>query len=106
MSLNSVFEIDNARNEGPSDLASGFVWTKIFQRLTTKKNHIILGARGSGKTALVKMLAHNYLSKSGDGRAEKLIKEKKVIGCYIPMRLEWVGGLINKSWFSPEEVRL
>ncbi|MEQ3776049.1 MAG: hypothetical protein ABNH27_02950 [Alcanivorax sp.] len=99
----SIFEIDNARNETPETLSKTFVWTHNFERIITAKNHIILGSRGSGKTAFVKMLSHSYLSRCDDEKAKEVIKKKSLIGTYIPMRIEWVGGLKNKSWLTTEE---
>src|SRR5690606_34910366 len=90
------FESANARDHIPEILATQFVWTHSFERLLTPKNHIVLGARGSGKTALVKMLSHEYLSKHKDSKAREIIAGKKFIGTYVPMRLDWVGGLKNK----------
>lgn len=94
------FESANARDHNPEVLTSQFVWTDFFERLITTKNHIVLGARGSGKTALVKMLSHEYLSKYDHPRARQIIASKKFIGIYVPMRLDWVGGLKNKPWLS------
>ncbi|WP_062810695.1 hypothetical protein [Alcanivorax sp. NBRC 102028] len=99
----SIFEIDNARNETPETLSKAFVWTQSFERIITAKNHIILGSRGSGKTAFVKMLSHSYLSQCNDPKAIKITRDKKLIGTYIPMRIEWVGGLKNKSWLSIDD---
>ncbi|ARI05606.1 hypothetical protein QK360_11320 [Pseudomonas aeruginosa] len=97
------FENDNARNSTAEDLPRQFVWTKSFERLISPKNHIILGARGSGKTAIVKMLSHEYLARLKHPKAVSLIRSRKFIGIYVPMRLSWVGGLKNKKWLSESE---
>ncbi|HCL3482118.1 hypothetical protein [Pseudomonas aeruginosa] len=97
------FENDNARNSTAEDLPRQFVWTKSFERLISSKNHIVLGARGSGKTAIVKMLSHEYLSRLEHPKATALIRSRKFIGIYVPMRLSWVGGLKNKKWLSEAE---
>lgn len=96
------FENDNARNSTPEDLPYQFVWTEDFARLISPKNHILIGARGSGKTAIVKMLSHEYLSKLNHESAQELINSKSFIGTYVPMRLSWVGGLKSKPWLSDE----
>ncbi|MCO2049080.1 hypothetical protein FA412_29955, partial [Pseudomonas aeruginosa] len=96
------FENDNARNSTPEDLPYQFVWTEDFARLISPKNHILIGARGSGKTAIVKMLSHEYLSKLSHESAQELISNKGFIGTYVPMRLSWVGGLKSKPWLSEE----
>lgn len=100
------FENDNARNSTTEDLPKQFVWTAAFGRLISAKNHIVLGARGSGKTAIVKMLSHEYLSKLDDSRAIEIIKSRRFIGIYVPMRLSWVGGLKNKVWLDEGEQEL
>ncbi|HGM5550525.1 TPA: hypothetical protein ACKP2V_000762 [Pseudomonas putida] len=97
------FENDNARNSTVEDLPKQFVWTKAFSRLITAKNHIVLGARGSGKTAIIKMLSHEYLSKLKNKQATEIIRSRKFIGIYVPMRLSWVGGLKNKVWLDESE---
>lgn len=98
----NMFEVDNARNERPETLPSQFVWTPSMERLVSAKNHIVLGARGSGKTAILKMLTHQYLSKSQDPNAIKIIGERKFIGTYLATSVDWVGALKNKDWISEE----
>ncbi|MFZ5957766.1 hypothetical protein ACOXVJ_09660 [Pseudomonas knackmussii] len=95
------FENDNARNSTPEDLPYQFVWTGDFERLISAKNHVLIGARGSGKTAIIKMLSHEYLSRFKHDEALKLISSRNFIGTYVPMRLSWVGGLKSKPWLSP-----
>jgi hypothetical protein len=98
-----LFEIENARNLTPDQLVRTFVPTKAFWRLLSAKNHIVLGARGSGKTALAKMLSHDHLSRLKEPRAQKAIKSKAFIGIYVSTSLEWVGGLKNKPWQSEKD---
>lgn len=99
----NLFEVENARNLSSSEVVSTFVPTKSFWRLLSPKNHIVLGARGSGKTELVRMLAHDHLSQFEDKRAKEIIQRKEFIGVYVPTRLEWVGGLKNKQWQTEAE---
>lgn len=94
----NLFEIENARNLNPKELVDTFVPTQAFWRLLSAKHHVVLGARGSGKTALAKMLSHDHLSMLDDPRAQSAIREQQFIGVYVPTRLEWVGALKNKSW--------
>lgn len=102
----NLFEVENARNLSPSEVVKTFVPTKSFWRLLSPKNHIVLGARGSGKTELVRMLAHDHLSKFNDKRAREIIRQKEFIGIYVPTRLEWVGGLKNKQWQTEAEAEV
>lgn len=100
------FENDNARNSTVEDLPRQFVWTKTFGRLISQKNHIILGARGSGKTAIVKMLSHEYLSRLDHPNAKEVIKSRRFVGVYVPMRLSWVGELKSSTWLTREAQEL
>lgn len=100
----SIFEVDNARNEKPEVLAPHFVWTSHFDRLLNSKNHIVLGARGSGKTAILKMLSHEYLSESADSKAQEIVTAKKFIGTYLATSVDWVGALNNKDWISADRL--
>ncbi len=99
----NLFEIENARNLTRDELVTTFVPTQAFWRLLSAKNHIVLGSRGSGKTALVKMLSHDHLAYLRDERAQQAINSKSFIGIYVPTRIEWVGGLKNKPWQTERE---
>lgn len=99
----NLFEVENARNLSSLEIVKTFVPTSEFWRLLSPKNHIVLGARGSGKTELVRMLAHDHLVQYEDERCKEIIREKKFIGMYVPTRLEWVGSLKNKQWGDEAE---
>ena len=105
--VRNIFEVDNARNFTKNDLVKTFIPTRSFWRLLSSQHHVILGARGQGKTALAKMISHNHLSlfakEKEDKRARSIIEGQEYIGIYLPMRLEWVGGLNNKSWLTNYE---
>ncbi|MFM5004719.1 hypothetical protein ACEUCH_10975 [Aeromonas hydrophila] len=91
--IKNVFEHSNARYMKSSELASEFIWTDSFQRLLNPTNHIILGARGSGKTVLVRMLSHENLASLKHPYAQSIISKKTFIATYIPLRIEWVSGI-------------
>src|ERR1035438_2629754 len=94
----NLFEIENARNLSRRELVETFVPTQSFWRLLSAKHHIVLGSRGSGKTALARMLSHDHLALLNEARAQSAIREQQFIGVYVPTRLEWVGALKNKPW--------
>ncbi|MGR5160015.1 ORC-CDC6 family AAA ATPase [Vibrio owensii] len=95
--LNSIFEHSNARYYSSQQLANEFVWTYSFERLLSNKNHIVLGSRGSGKTALIKMLSHEYLSKLDHPQAKSIIDSNSFIATYIPLKVEWVNSIKSVS---------
>lgn len=99
----NLFEVDNARDLTRRELVNTFVETQDFKRLLSSKNHIILGERGSGKTALAKMLSHDHLSLLPVDYAQQAINEKSFIGMYVSIKAEWVSGLKNKPWQNDEE---
>lgn len=98
-----LFEIENARNLTRDELVATFVPTQSFWRLLSAKNQIILGARGSGKTAVAKMLAHDHLSRLQHSRAQSAIASMSFLGVYLPTSVEWVGSLKNKPWQTEAE---
>ena len=103
----NLFEVDNARNLSMQELVETFIPTQSFWRLLSAKHHVLLGTRGHGKTAVVKMLSHNHLAmfaKTGrEPRVKSAIQNQEFIGIYVPTRLEWVGGLKNKPWLDDKE---
>jgi hypothetical protein len=103
----NLFEVDNARNLSRQELVETFIPTQAFWRLLSAKHHVVLGARGHGKTALAKMLSHDHLAlmaeTRNEPRAQSAVLNKEFIGIYLPTRLEWVGGLRNKPWLNERE---
>jgi hypothetical protein len=103
----NLFEVDNARNLSRQELVETFIPTQSFWRLLSAKHNVVLGARGQGKTALAKMLSHDHLAlfaeMRDEPRAKSAIRGQEFIGIYLPTRLEWVGGLKNKSWLNERQ---
>jgi hypothetical protein len=99
----NLFEIDNARNLSVDEMVNTFVPTQTFWRLLSAKHQVFLGSRGSGKTALAKMVSHDHLSRLRDERARVIINNQSYFGIYVPTRLEWVSALQNKPWQNEVE---
>jgi len=99
----NLFEIENARNLTRDEIVATFIPTQAFWRLLAPKNHIVLGARGSGKTVLAKMLSYDHLSHFRHPSIESLVASRELMGMYVPTSIEWVGGLRNKPWQSDGE---
>lgn len=96
-SARGVFEVDNARTQTLDQVVSTFIPTTTFWRCLSSKHHIVVGPRGSGKTAIARILAHNHLSQLKEVRVRTYVAEQKFIGTYVPMRLEWASGLQSKT---------
>ncbi len=103
----NLFEVDNARNLSRHELVGTFIPTQSFWRLLSAKHNVVLGARGQGKTALAKMISHDHLAlmarERDEPRAQSAVRGQEFIGIYLPTRLEWVGGLKNKSWLGERQ---
>lgn len=98
-----LFALDNARDLLKKELVETFIVTDSFNRLLAPKNQIIIGSRGSGKTALLKMLSHDHLSIFDHPLAQKVINEKTYIGIHISTKTKFSGGLRNKEWQNEQE---
>lgn len=85
-------ESENARAMPLEQLSETFIPTRLFWKLLTRRHHILLGARGQGKTALLRMLAFEGLSAlaMSDSNVRKIVDAKKIFGIYLPTKLEWV----------------
>ncbi|NMG75952.1 hypothetical protein [Aromatoleum diolicum] len=102
-SLRNLFEVNNARTQSIEEVVRTFVPSDSFWRLVNGKNHVVLGARGSGKTAVLKMLAHDHFSRFDDPTISALVAGRKFIGTFVPMRADWIGTLKNKPWYSLDD---
>lgn len=102
----NLFEIENARSMNVEQIATTFVPTQAFWRVLSPKHNIILGSRGSGKTAIARMLSHKCLKKLDDEKSKSYIKDKAYIGLYVPTRLDWISALRNKPWKNSSEKEL
>lgn len=90
MSLDNSYTTYNARHYNPKQVAEKFIWSDSFGELIQNDHSIILGARGCGKTTLMKMLTIPalYYWKS-DKRAAKIRKEIPFYAIYISTDIYW-----------------
>lgn len=100
-------DVENARNLTMEQLSSMFISTNLYKKLMSRGHHILLGARGQGKTALFRMLGFEgfrTLAKN-DSWAEDILSKKKFIGIYLPTKLEWVQSLtyVNNALLSEKD---
>jgi hypothetical protein len=94
----NLFDLDNARYLNKVELVDTFIATEPFYRILSPKNQIIIGSRGSGKTALLKMISHDHLSLYKNEQAQEIINNKTYIGIHISTKTKFIGGLKNKEW--------
>lgn len=80
----------NARNIEPVEIAQKFIFSPSFDRLKNNCHSIILGARGCGKTTLMKMLTLPALYNWKDKKAEEFIRNIPFFAVYIPTDISWV----------------
>jgi hypothetical protein len=98
-----LFALHNARYLFKKELAETFVVTESFKRLLSPKNQIIIGSRGSGKTALLKALSHDHLALLDNDFAREIIANQTYIGIHISTKTKFGGGLRNKDWQNETE---
>ena len=100
-------DVENARNLTMEQLSSMFISTSLYKKIMSRGHHILLGARGQGKTALFRMLAFEGFRTlaRNDSWAEDILSKKKFIGIYLPTKLEWVQSLtyVNNALLSEKD---
>lgn len=87
---NTLYKTFNARHLAPKEVAETFIWSQNFEKLIHNNHSIILGARGCGKTTLMKMLTIPALhSWTNDSRAKTIRNEIPFFGIYISTDIYW-----------------
>src|SRR5260370_40263121 len=83
------FREAQARTFPGEKLIHEFFPTSVFVSLINEQHEILLGTRGSGKTALLKMLSYSCFRSIVEARLKSFQSEKSFIGFYVPMHLEF-----------------
>jgi len=79
----------NARHLAPQEVAKTFIWSESFEKLIQTNHSVILGARGCGKTTLMKMLTLPALHAWKDNRAANIKKNISFFSIYISTDIYW-----------------
>lgn len=83
------YEVFNARNLTPEQVAHSFVAPDEFSELWTSNHVVLMGPRGSGKTTLFKMLTLPALNSWNDAEASYIRKHMGFTAVYIPTDIHW-----------------
>lgn len=90
METNNFLISYNARHLAPKEVAERFIWSESFGKLIKNNHSIILGARGCGKTTLMKMLTIPALHAwNSDSKAEDIKNNIPFYGIYISTDIYW-----------------
>jgi ATPase subunit of ABC transporter with duplicated ATPase domains len=85
-----VFHITyNARHLRPEDVAKTFVFNPDFEELLQDNHTVLLGARGCGKTTLMKMLTLPAMYAWENENAEKIRTNLGFYTVYISTDIYW-----------------
>lgn len=98
------FSDSQARNYSDNRVLTEFCPTSLFWSLFNDQHEVVLGARGCGKTILLKMMRYSLLRKNDSPYAKKIVKEKQYIAFYIPLHLEFIKRLSNLSLTDDEKI--
>lgn len=98
----------NARNLDPKEIAENFIYSPSFDILKNKTHTIILGARGCGKTTLMKMLTLPALYNWKHEVAKKFINDIPFYAIYIPTDISWLykDATINNTKIDSQLIEL
>lgn len=83
------FTASQARDFSEEQILKEFYPTALFWEMFNSQHEVILGARGSGKTILMRMACYNLLRQYNDPRARTIVNSKKYIGFLIPINIDW-----------------
>lgn len=100
------FSDSQARNFSDTKLINEFCPISNYWSLFNDQHEILLGARGSGKTFLLKMMRYSMLKRIQDPRAQNLAEKKEYIALYVPMYLEFVTHLTSSDSSEEKQVQL
>lgn len=91
------FYDNQARNFSDEKVLNEFYPISSFWDLFNGSHEIILGARGSGKTFLLKMMRYSMLKRMEDCVAQRIVSDRQFFAFYVPMHLEFVASVAPYS---------
>lgn len=100
------FSDSQARNFSDSKIINEFCPISNYWSLFNDQHEVLLGARGSGKTFLLKMMRYSMLKRINNPQAQELAQKKEFIALYVPMYLEFVTHLTRSEASEEKQVQL
>lgn len=96
----------NARYMTYKEIAKTFIVSEQFNAISRNEHTILTGARGCGKTTLLKMLHPKALSEWISPEANKIKENIPFIGIYIPADKQWTSQLetFKKNFLGQKEI--
>lgn len=91
------FHEGQAKTTNDATLLGEFFPTSTFWSALNNQHEILLGTRGSGKTAILRMLSYSCFRQLEDEKATPYKKEKNFIGFYLPLHLEFLSSLQGRD---------
>ncbi len=79
----------NARHLDPREVAKTFIWSTSFSKLIQNNHSVVLGARGCGKTTLMKMLTLPALYEWESKNSEEIKNTIPFYAVYISTDIYW-----------------
>lgn len=89
MDVNEFHTSFNARHLDPIEIAENFIYSKSFNLLIQNNHSVLLGARGCGKTTLMKMLTLSALHSWKGNQAKKVREKIPFYAIYISTDIYW-----------------
>jgi len=87
--MSDFYNTYNARYLEPKQVAEKFIYSESFEALIKNRHSVILGARGCGKTTLMKMLTLPALHNWRHEKASEIRKNIPFYAIYISTDVYW-----------------
>lgn len=87
------FHEAQAKTFGDDKLIREFFPTSTYLSLFNEQHEVLLGSRGSGKTAILRMISYSCFSQIEQPAVKKIAEQRRFYGFYIPLQLEFMAAL-------------
>lgn len=91
------FHEAQAKTFGDEKLVREFYPTSAYLSLFNEGHEILLGSRGSGKTAILRMLSYSCLKQISHPAVKDIVNKRSFFGFYVPLHLEFMASLPQDS---------